>query len=153
MEFIKEFISMYGTTILYAIITAVAGYIGLALKNIYQKYINDKTKRDVAATVVKAVEQIYKDLHGEEKLQKALESASDMLCSKGITISDIELRILIEAAVAEFNDAFHSGKTSEEEKPADEEKPEDPIMIEEEVMQDAPETVNLEDNDLTGDLA
>lgn len=31
--------------------------------------------------------------------------------TKGITISDIELRMLIEAAVAEFNDAFHSAET------------------------------------------
>lgn len=107
MDFLKEFISVYGTTILYSILTAIAGYLGIVIKNLYQKYINDKTKQDVAKTCVKAVEQIYKDLHGEEKLQKALESASEMLASKGITISDIELRILIEAAVAEFNDAFN----------------------------------------------
>lgn len=117
MEFLKEFISVYGTTILYSILTAIAGYLGIVVKNIYQKYINDKTKQDVAKTCVKAVEQIYKDLHGEEKLQKALEAASEMLANKGITISDLEMRILIEAAVAEFNDAFNStGKdTSTEE--------------------------------------
>lgn len=108
MEFLKEFISVYGTTILYSILTALAGYLGIVVKNIYQKYINDKTKQDVAKTCVKAVEQIYKDLHGEEKLQKALESASEMLANKGISISDLELRMLIEAAVAEFNDAFNS---------------------------------------------
>lgn len=108
MEFLKEFISVYGTTILYSILTAIAGYLGIVVKNIYQKYINDKTKQDVAKTCVKAVEQIYKDLHGEEKLQKALEAASEMLANKGITISDLEMRILIEAAVAEFNDAFNS---------------------------------------------
>lgn len=108
MEFLKEFISVYGTTILYSILTALAGYLGIVVKNIYQKYINDKTKQDVAKTCVKAVEQIYKDLHGEEKLQKALEAASEMLANKGITISDLEMRILIEAAVAEFNDAFNS---------------------------------------------
>lgn len=108
MEFLKEFISVYGTTILYSILTAIAGYLGIVVKNIYQKYINDKTKQDVAKTCVKAVEQIYKDLHGEEKLQKALEAASEMLANKGITISDLEMRILIEAAVAEFNDVFNS---------------------------------------------
>lgn len=104
--FLQEFISTYGTTILYSILTAIAGYLGIVIKNLYTKYINDKTKQDVAKTVVKAVEQMYKDLHGDEKLQKALEAASDMLLTKGITISDIELRMLIESAVAEFNDAF-----------------------------------------------
>lgn len=108
MELLNEFISTYGTTILYSVLTAIAGYLGIVVKNLYTKYINDKTKQDVAKTCVKAVEQIYKDLHGEEKLQKAMEAASEMLMNKNITITDIELRMLIEAAVAEFNDAFNS---------------------------------------------
>ena len=106
MEFVSEFISEYGTQILYAVITAIAGYVGIVVKNLYQKYINDKTKQDVVKTCVKAVEQIYKDLHGDEKLQKALEAASGMLMNKNINITDIELRLLIESAVAEFNEAF-----------------------------------------------
>lgn len=106
MEFIKLFISEYGTTILYAILTALAGYIGIVAKRLYTKYVNDKTKQAVAKTVVQAVEQIYKDLHGEEKLNKALEAASEMLAEKGITITDLEMRMLIEAALAEFNRAF-----------------------------------------------
>ena len=111
MEFIKLFISEYGTTILYAVLTALAGYIGIFAKKLYTKYVNDKTKQAVAKTVVQAVEQIYKDLHGEEKLNKALEAASEMLAEKGITITDLEMRMLIEAAVAEFNKAFEQGNT------------------------------------------
>ena len=42
-----------------------------------------------------------------EKLEQALISASEMLEDKGITVTDLELRMLIEAAVAEFNSAFH----------------------------------------------
>ena len=111
MEFIKLFISEYGTTILYAVLTALAGYIGIFAKKLYTKYVNDKTKQAVAKTVVQAVEQIYKDLHGEEKLNKALEVASEMLAEKGITITDLEMRMLIEAALAEFNKAFEQGNT------------------------------------------
>lgn len=111
MEFIKLFISEYGTTILYAVLTALAGYIGIFAKKLYTKYVNDKTKQAVAKTVVQAVEQIYKDLHGEEKLNKALEAASEMLAEKGITITDLEMRMLIEAAVAEFNNAFEKAGT------------------------------------------
>lgn len=107
MELINEFISTYGTTILYSVLTAIAGYLGVVIKNLYQKYINDKTKQDVAKTCVKAVEQIYKDLHGEEKLQKALEAASELLSSKNVSITDIELRMLIESAVSEFNNSFN----------------------------------------------
>lgn len=119
MEFIKLFISEYGTTILYAILTALAGYIGIVAKRLYTKYVNDKIKQAVAKTVVQAVEQIYKDLHGEEKLNKALEAASEMLAEKGITITDLEMRMLIEAALAEFNRAFEKEGTDGIEDTAD----------------------------------
>lgn len=112
MEFIKTFLSEYGTTILYAILTAIGGYLGIWAKKLYTKYVNDKTKQAVAKTVVQAVEQLYKDLRGEEKLEKALEAASDMLAERGITVTDLELRILIEAAVGEFNKAFEKEDTA-----------------------------------------
>ena len=101
-----EFIDVYGMQILYTIIVGIAGYIGIVLKNLVTKYINDKTKRAVAKTSVQFVEQVYKDLHGEEKLTEALKAASQMLAEKGISVTELELRALIEAAVAEFNDAF-----------------------------------------------
>ena len=102
-----EFINQYGMEILYAIITAIAGYIGLVVKDLCTKYINDKTKAAVAKTAVQFVEQVYKDLHGEEKLDAALSAAAEMLAEKGITVSDLEMRVLIEAAVGEFNNAFN----------------------------------------------
>ena len=108
-----EFVNQYGMQILYTIITAIAGYIGIVIKNLCSKYINDKTKAAVAKTAVQFVEQVYKDLHGEEKLNEALRAAAEMLNKKGITVSDLELRVLVEAAVAEFNDAFNK-KNSEE---------------------------------------
>ena len=101
-----EFINEYGLQILYMIITAIAGYLGIVLKNLVTKYLNDKTKLAVAKTAVQFVEQVYKDLHGEEKLMQALTAASEMLAEKGITVTELEMRVLIEAAVAEFNKAF-----------------------------------------------
>lgn len=101
-----EFINEYGMEILYAIITAIAGYIGIVVKNLCAKYINDKTKQAVAKTAVQFVEQVYNDLHGDEKLSQALSAASEMLADKGIKVNELELRVLIEAAVGEFNNAF-----------------------------------------------
>ncbi|MBP5462749.1 MAG: phage holin family protein [Lachnospiraceae bacterium] len=115
MDFIRDFINSYGATILYTVITAIAGYIGVTVKKIFNKYVNDKTKKDVAKTCVRAVEQIYTDLHGRDKLEKCLESASEMLAEKGITITDIELRMLIEAAVNEFNSGFNGWDSNAEE--------------------------------------
>lgn len=106
MEIIKEIVNTYGTEILGAILTALAGVVGLAIKNLATKYINTSVKRSVARTVVQGVEQLYKDLHGKEKLDKALEAAAAMLQENGITVTDLELRMLIEAAVGEFNQVF-----------------------------------------------
>lgn len=108
MDIFTQFINEYGTTILYTILTALAGYIGIWVKSLYTKYINDKTKQGVVKTCVSAVEQLYKDLHGEEKYNKVVESVSEMLMEKGITITDLELKMLIEAAVGEFNEVFNS---------------------------------------------
>jgi intergrase/recombinase len=107
-----DFINQYGMEILAAVITAIAGYIGIVLKSLCTKFINDKTKREVAKDAVKFVEQVYKNLKGEEKLNTALGAASEMLAEKGIIVSELEMRVLIEAAVAEFNNAFK--KTTEE---------------------------------------
>ena len=98
----EQFISEYGTTILYALLTTVAGIIGTWIGSIYKKYINDKTKEAVVRTVCKAIEQMYKDLHGEEKYNKAVESIVEMLSLKGITITELEIKMLIEATCSEF---------------------------------------------------
>ena len=115
--FFTEFINAYGMEILYAIITAIAGYVGIVVKNLYQKYVNDSTKKAVVKTCVQAVEQIYTDLHGQDKYNKVVESASEMLCEKGITITDIELKMLIEAAVGEFNKVFENKSETTTETP------------------------------------
>lgn len=91
--------------ILATAITALAGYIGLQSKAMYQKHIDDKTKESVVKTVVKAVKQLYKDLNGEEKLAKAIENITDMLNEKGITVSELEIRMLIESAVEELKES------------------------------------------------
>lgn len=106
-----EFINTYGMQLMYAVITAIAGYLGIVFKNLAKKFFNDKTKKEVAKNAVQFVEQVFKNLHGEEKLVEAMKAASEMLAEKGITITELELRVLVEAAVAEFNKAFE--KTAE----------------------------------------
>lgn len=106
MEIITAIINAYGTKILGAILTALAGIIGMALKHLATQYINTETKRSVARTVVQGVEQIYKDLHGQEKLDKAMEAAAAMLKEYGITVTELELRMLLESALAELNRVF-----------------------------------------------
>lgn len=113
MEFFKEFVNAYGLEILGAIITALAGVVGMALKKAATKWVDTEVKRTVARTVVQGVEQIYNQLDGDAKLGKALEAAAEMLLAEGITVTDMELRMLIEAAVGEFNDVFLNGHVLE----------------------------------------
>lgn len=105
---ILEIVNTYGAEIIGTILTALAGVVALAIKNLATKYINTKVKRDIARTVVQAVEQCYRHLDGPAKLDKALEAAADMLTANGITVTDLELRMLLEAAVGEFNDIFNN---------------------------------------------
>lgn len=102
MEYLNEFIQQYGLQILYTILTAVASYVGVQIEILYKKFINDKTKKNVVEDCVKATEQIYKDIHGEEKYNKAVESITEILNNKGITITDIEIKMLIESTCQSF---------------------------------------------------
>lgn len=85
-------------------------------EKIIAKFTTDKTKEAVVRTCVNAAEQLYKDLHGAEKLAKVKENIIEMLNEKGITISEIEMDMLIEAAVAEINKQLkkESGKNDKD---------------------------------------
>ena len=96
----------YVLPVIAAFITGMAGYIGNQIKKLYEKYVNTKVKQDVVRTCVKAVEQLYHDLGGPEKLKKAQEGVRAMLDEKGIPITDLELNLLIESIVSEFNYGF-----------------------------------------------
>ena len=106
-DFILAFINQYGVMILYAVLTFIAGYVGVAFKRVYDKYIDTKTKKDIVKTCVRAVEQLYKDVHGQEKYDEAARAAAEWLNQKGILFTDLELKMLIEAAVLEFNRKVH----------------------------------------------
>ena len=101
-----EIFATYALPVIAAAVTALAGFLGAQLKSLYQKYINDKTKESVVRTCVKAVEQLYHDLGGPEKLEKAKEGIEEMLNEKGIPITELEMNLLIEAVVSEFNYGF-----------------------------------------------
>ena len=111
MDGLKVFINQYGLEIVTTIVTAIVGYIAVVAKNLAQKYINDKTKKDIAKIVVSGIEQCYKALEGPQKLEKALEAASSMLAEKGIKVTEVELRMLLESALSEFNKVFENSDT------------------------------------------
>lgn len=103
MEQIMEVVMPAVLQLAGTIAMVVAGIIGYQVKKLYTQYVDTQTKKDVVATTVQYVEQICKDLHGQEKLDMALERASKLLAEQGINVSTTELETLIEAAVNGFN--------------------------------------------------
>ena len=82
--------------------------LGAQMKAKYNEKINTETKRNIVNMTVEYVQQVYKELNGEEKLQKALEQASTLLMEKGINVSEVELRTLIESAVYGIKNGFNT---------------------------------------------
>ena len=101
-----EIVNLYGAEILGTLLLALAGIFGMIAKNLASKYLDTDTKRTLAKIVVQFVEQVYKDMHGEEKLNAALDVFNEMLLEKNIHSTELEMKVLLEAAVAEFNNAF-----------------------------------------------
>lgn len=101
-----EILQPYLLEIIAAILTSVAAFIGVKIKKVYEEYVNTKTKKEIVECTVKYVEQVFKELHGEEKLNKAKDKALEWLNEKGIKVSDTELEILIEASVNGFNNGI-----------------------------------------------
>lgn len=90
-------------SLLATVLTVVFSYIGLETKKLYKRYCDTQEKRDIADTTVRYIEQVYKDLDGQDKLNKAINHASHILSDKGIDVSGDELRALLEAAVHAMN--------------------------------------------------
>ena len=97
-------ISPYLWQILSVVLTAVASYIGLKLKTLYESKINTETKEKIVKSVVEMVEQLAKKYNwtSEEKYNKAKETIISMINQTGLKISDLEIDVLIEATCNSF---------------------------------------------------
>ena len=95
----KEIIMEYLPKILEYVIIIIAGI----LANKAKKLINTDIKKAIVRDTVKYVEQVFRDVHGAEKLDAAKDKAVALLREKGVKISDEEIIVLIESAVSEMN--------------------------------------------------
>lgn len=90
-------------------IVVITALVGWATKHVV-KYLKDKgviksleKNKALVDVVVKAIEQTYKTLHGEEKLNYAKMEVIELAQAKGIKITEKEIDLLIESAVKEMN--------------------------------------------------
>lgn len=106
MEWMMELLGEVILAVLGAVLTWLASRIGALLGKFVREKMKDDSIRSVAATCVRAVEQMYGGRSGREKLEKALILGEKMLSEKGIRISAQEMRIVLEAALSEAKGAF-----------------------------------------------
>ena len=112
-EFLNQFIQIL-LPILATFLTGLFTYIGNRLKKVYEEKVNNETAKAVVEDAVKFVEQVYTDLDGKSKLQKATEQVAEVLASKGIKISAAEINMLIESAVYGLNEGWFDKKENQE---------------------------------------
>lgn len=89
--------------VLATFLTGLFTYIGTRLKKVYEEKVNTETAKNVVEDTVRFVQQVYKDLKGPEKLEKATAQVVEVLQSKGISMSEAEINMLIESAVYGLN--------------------------------------------------
>ncbi|NLZ91334.1 MAG: phage holin [Clostridiales bacterium] len=64
------------------------------------------TKQELAALAVRFVEQVYRDLKGQEKYEQAAGWLATQAGELGLKVTPDEIKGLIEAAVRAFKDEF-----------------------------------------------
>lgn len=92
-----------------AVLTIVAAYLGIKAK----QFLEEKTSADQAKKIIETtcqyINQVYDNLDGPAKYDKAREDILKQLDEKGIKLTDLQLKVLIESTV----NSFKSGLTSD----------------------------------------
>lgn len=89
--------------ILVTLFTVIITYVATKLKKKFEEYINTDAKQKIVKMVVNATEQLYKNLDGEQKLIKAKENIMALIKEKGLSITELEMDMMIEEVVNNFN--------------------------------------------------
>lgn len=120
MESIMEVLTSSVISLLGSVVTVAVGIITYKITKWGNDYINNQNtklttqqKSAVINSTVAYVEQVFKDIDGAEKLEKAKNKALKLLFEQGIPITEEELQVLIEAAVNGMNKGKEEAKKEE----------------------------------------
>ena len=98
IELINNILPIIATTI-----GGVFAYVGNKVKKYYDEKHRTETIDKILKSTVEYVEQVYVDIKGKAKLDKAKDVALNRLQAKGVEIDEVELTIIIEAFVRGLN--------------------------------------------------
>ena len=108
MEQIIEILVGALAQILVIVIGAVAGLVGMKVKNFYnQKEIKEAIENNkvIIGIAVDFAEQTYKTLEGSERFEKSKDKAIAMMNERGIPVKEEEIDAMIEQAVLSFKNS------------------------------------------------
>ena len=108
MNITEFFADIYDKAILPALITAFSSiliYIVNKLKNIYEDYMNELSKENLAKQAVQYVEQVFPDLDCISKYTKAYAAYLSLTEERKYNVNPVEAKILIESAVKRMKGA------------------------------------------------
>ena len=108
MEQIIEILVGALAQVLVIVIGAVAGLVGMKVKNFYnQKEIKETIENNkiIVGIAVDFVEQTYKALDGSERFEKAKDKAIAIMNERGIPVKEEEIDAMIEQAVLSFKNS------------------------------------------------
>ena len=103
MNILIDFTKEYGLDIIHTIVMGVFSYIALDMKKVHKKREQDKIKKEVVRMVCKYVNEIYPSISISDKLEEASDGIREILKEKGISISDLELKVLLHNSIYEIN--------------------------------------------------
>ena len=93
------------------IVGTVATYIGIRIKALVEEKVNTEKKEKIVELTIRYINQIYKDLEGPAKFEKAKEVILEQLHEKGLEITELELAVMIESTVNAFKDGYNGTTT------------------------------------------
>jgi len=106
MEWIYELLTELALACSGVVLTALGAYLGKALGKLWKEKQQNETLAGIAKITVSAVQMMYRESDGAQKLSRALAMAEEMLLEKGIRLPKDRIRIQLEAALAELKGAF-----------------------------------------------
>lgn len=87
-------------------LSVFASYIGMKIRQLYENKVKDEKKEKIVSNTVAYINQLYVDLEGSEKFNKAKEMILILLKENKLTITEKELDVLIESTVLGFKRGY-----------------------------------------------
>lgn len=106
MELVLQIVNQFLIPAFFVLVTGLVAYACNYVKKLYSEFVTNNTVKEIVEISVKYVEQKYKDLHGSDKYDKALEKIESLLAQKGIEVDREQIDALIESSVYTFTNSF-----------------------------------------------